>query len=165
MQICHFPFISLISTHRRMAAEAFAPDYDHGQSRSSNSKLGCEPRICYASFARRSRPCLRRTALASEVAHLSLATMERTSFLHLQPQLWNIFSLARSAPQNVHLAELLLDHLNPLCAEGMSGSLSRAYQRRPSNIRHRHDRDRQSVAGAIVELLDLFLKNPNQFSA
>jgi hypothetical protein len=38
------------------------------------------------------------------------------------------------------------------------------YQRRPSNIRHRHDRDRHG-GGAIVEFLELFVKNPNQVRA
>jgi len=61
------------------------------------------------------------------------------------------------APQNVQLAQLLLDRVNPFCADGICGSLFRADQRRPSNIGHWHNRDRQSLCRAIVELLNPFV--------
>jgi hypothetical protein len=67
--------------------------------------------------------------------------------------------------QNINLSKLLLDRLNPPCAERVCGSLSRAHQSRPSDVGHRHDSDRQPVGRAIVECLQLFVKNPDQLGA
>jgi hypothetical protein len=51
------------------------------------------------------------------------------------------------APQNVQLAQLLLDRVNPFCADGICGSLFRADQRRPSNIGHWHNAIDNPCAG------------------
>jgi hypothetical protein len=70
-----------------------------------------------------------------------------------------------STPQNIDIAKLFLDLLNPPRAQGMNGSLPRAHHCRPSSTRHRHDRDRQSVVRTIIEFLNFLVKNPDQFRA
>src|ERR1700738_4292622 len=70
-----------------MASESFASGFDHGRSRPCLSKPDCEPRTCCAPFALRFLPGVSLTVPASEAAHLLPATMERRSFLRLEPQL------------------------------------------------------------------------------